>query len=159
MLNNNLVLYKTTLSNNIFVALIVVPTVLRQKIFGHLHAGLNGGHKGKYKTLYIMRLRLFWTGLCENVNKWLKGCVHFISYNVWRNRKQELHFSWPLKNPFYIMHADIWSPGNSLQGNKSGCHLINTMCYLTQLVISLVTTSTMAELLATLFMEEVVLSY
>ena len=52
--NKKLVLYKHILANNRFVALIIVPTALRRKIFIHFHAGPNGGHKGEYKTLYRM---------------------------------------------------------------------------------------------------------
>ena len=54
ILNQKLVLYKPILANDIFVALIIVPTYLRRKIFRHFHAGPNGGHIGKYKTLYRM---------------------------------------------------------------------------------------------------------
>ena len=61
--------------------------------------------------------------------------------------------------PFYIMHAEMCSPGSSLHGNKSGCHILNTICDLIQLVISSVKTSPMAEQIATLSMEDFVLSY
>ena len=118
--NKKLVLYKPILVNNIFVALIIVPTYLRQKIFSHFHAGPNGGHMGEYKTLYRIRLFLSWPGLREDVKKLVKGCAHYISYHFWRNRKQELHFSWPVKIPFYIVHTDICSPVNALHRNKYG---------------------------------------
>ena len=106
-----------------------------------------------------MWLRFFWTGLRENVKNWVKSCANCIYYNVWSNRKQEIHFSWPVTISFCIMHADIWSPWNALHGNKAGCQLLNTMYNLAKFAISSIITSTMSELLATLFMEEVVLSY
>ena len=108
--------------------------------------------------LYRIRLCFFWRSFNEDVNKWVKGCADCFSYNVWRNTEQEIHLSWTLTIPFYIMHVDIWSPGNSRHGNKPGCHTFSTMCDLTQFIISSVTTITMEELLATLFMDCFVLS-
>ena len=52
--NKKLVLYKSILANYRFVALIIVPIYLRQKRSIHFHAGPNGYHMGKDKTLYRM---------------------------------------------------------------------------------------------------------
>ena len=57
---------------------------------------------GEYKTLYRIRLQLFWPKLREDVNKWVIFCAHCVSYNVWINRKEELKFSWPVTIPLYI---------------------------------------------------------
>ena len=73
---------------------------------------------GEYKTLYRMWIRLFWPKLKEDVKQLVKGCAHYVSYNICRTRKQELHFSWPFTIPFYIMHIDIWSPRTELHKNK-----------------------------------------
>ena len=105
--------------------LIIVPNLLRQKIFSHYHAGPSGGPMGEYKTLYRIQLRLFWPGLRKNIKDWVKKCAHCIAYNVWRNRRQELHLSWPVTIPFYIMHIDIWSPGNFLKDHPDGGRLLN----------------------------------
>ena len=120
ILNKNLVLYKPILTKDRIVALIIFPKYLIQKIFRDFHARPNGGHMGEYKTLYRIRLFLSWPGLREDVKKLVKGCAHYISYHFWRNRKQELHFSWPVKIPFYIVHTDICSPVNALHRNKYG---------------------------------------
>ena len=57
------------------------------------------------------------------------------------------------------MHADSWSPVIALHRNKIGYHPLNIMCDLTPFVILSITTSTLADFLAILFMEKVVLSY
>ena len=47
IINNNMVLYKPILANDIFVSLIIVPTDLRWKISSHFHAGPSGDHMGE----------------------------------------------------------------------------------------------------------------
>ena len=109
---------------------------LRHKISSHYHAGFSGGRMGKFKTLYRIPLRTCLPKLREDIKKWVKNCAHCIVYNVWHNRRQELHFSWPVIIPFYIMHLDIWSPGNMLNEPEDGEHLLNCMCDLTQFIVS-----------------------
>ena len=87
-----LVLLKPVLSNSQQLTLIIVPKPLERKIFSHFHAVPTSFHMGEYKTLYRMRIRFFWTGLRTDVTAWVKGCARCLSYNVWRNWKQELHF-------------------------------------------------------------------
>jgi len=115
---------------------------------------------GEYKTLFRMRLRFFWPGLCKDVKEWVKGCAHCNSYNIWETRKSELYFSWPVTSPFYIMHVDLWAPGKMLnkQTGKT-MMLMNTMCDLTQFVVSSIIENPTAESLAQLFMEDVVLTF
>ena len=84
-----------------------------------------------------MRQRFHWPGMRDDIRKWIKGCPHCIESNIWRKRSQELHFSWPVTSPFYIMHIDLWQPGNLVDasGKKS--------IYLTACVISLNSSSLM----------------
>ena len=111
------------------------------------------------KTLFRIRLRFFWPTMREEVKTWVKGCAHCISYNVWRSRMSELHFSWPITVPFWIMHVDLWSPGlhEDADGNKG--YLMNSMCDITQFVVSSPTTDITAAHLAQLFMADVVLTF
>ena len=60
---------------------------------------------------------------------------------------------------FYVMHLDIWSPGDVLKTHKDGGHLLSCTCDLTQFIVSCLTTTTKAEALAKLFMEDVVLTF
>ena len=159
IVNNKLVLFKPILANQRNIMLIIVPTPLRRKMFSHYHAGPSGGHMGEYKTLYRIRLRFFWPRLREDIKEWIRKCAHCIAYNVWRNRRQEMHFSWPVTIPFYIMHLDIWSPGNVLADHKNGGHLLNCMCDLTQFVVFCILTDTTAAALSEIFMSQVVLSF
>ena len=106
-----------------------------------------------------MRLRFFWTGLRTDVTAWVKCCSHCLSYNVWRNWKQELHFYWPVTIPFYIMHVNLWAPGTSLSNNSSFHHLLNAMCDLMRFVVSTITTETHAEHIAKLYMDNVVIVF
>ena len=125
----------------------MVKQSLRRSVFIHPHAGTSGGggHLGEYKTLYKMRLQLFWPKLREDVKQWVKGCAHCVSYNVFRNRKQDLNFSWSVTISFYITNLDIWSPVTALHKNQEGCHILDAMCDLTQLTISSITEYTKSE--------------
>ena len=158
-LQGKLVLFKSILANTKYVGLIIVPPTLRKSLFSHYHAGPSGGHVGEYKTLYRMRARFIWQGMREDIKAWVKSCPHCVAHNVWRSRKSELYFSWPITAPFWIMHVDLWSPGHisNSQGQKG--HLLNAMCDLTQFVISTPTFDITAGRLATIFMEQVVLSF
>ena len=149
-----LVLYKTMPVNHQYVSLIILPQSMRISIFSHLLAWPSRDHVGRYKTLYIMRIWFFWTKLREDIKKWVKVCVKCVSYNVWRTRKQWLHFSWLVTILFYIIHLNIWSPGTELHNNQEGCHIFNTMCGLKQFIITSITTDTKVESLAKLFMKE-----
>ena len=48
---------------------IVVPISLRRVIFSLLHAYSADGHIGKYKTLYRIILRFFWTRIRSDINQ------------------------------------------------------------------------------------------
>ena len=86
-------LFKPILANHRHDMLIIVPISLRRKIFSHYHTCPSSGHIRELKKLYRIRLRLFWPKLRKDIKHWVKNCAHCIAYNVWRNHRQELHFS------------------------------------------------------------------
>ena len=96
IVNDKVILFKPILTDHHHVMLIVVPILLRRKLLSHYHAGPTGGHMGEYKTLYRVRLRFFWPKLREDIKEWVKKRGHCVAYNTWRNRRQELYFSWPV---------------------------------------------------------------
>ena len=160
LINERLVYYKPIMDNHRCIGLIIVPEGLRRKLFNHYHAGPSGGHMGEYKTLYRMRNRFFWPSIRENIKQWVAGCAHCLSYNSWRSRRSELHFTWPVTVPFWIIHVDLWSPGTAVT-NKQGDtgYLMNSMCDLTQFVVSTITFDITSHALAKLFMADVILSF
>jgi len=48
--NQKLVYTKCIFPNKKYIALIIVPQKLRQRIFDHFHSGPSGAHMGEYKT-------------------------------------------------------------------------------------------------------------
>ena len=52
--------YKQIYFANKHICRIVIPFSLRHKIFNRMHATPVAGHMDKYKTLYYIRLYLFW---------------------------------------------------------------------------------------------------
>ena len=95
MLNNCLIFYRPIMMNSKYLALIVVPQSLQKRIFDHYHSEPTNKHMIKYKTLYRMRSRFYWPKIRDDIKTWVHICAHCTTYNVWRNRKSELYFSWP----------------------------------------------------------------
>ena len=114
---------------------------------------------GEYRTLFIIRMCFYWTGVCKDIKLWLKYCARCVAYNIWRDKKSEFYFSWPITTPFYIMHVEVWAPGHLVDENVNNLQAMNAMCDLTQFVISTLVKRGTAAYLAQLFMENVVLSF
>ena len=60
IMGDKLVLLKPVNTQSKYISLIIVPHVLRRKLFSHYHVGPSGGHLGAYKTLFRLRLSFFW---------------------------------------------------------------------------------------------------
>ena len=101
----------------------------------------------------------FRPNLREMINTWVAVCAHCISYNVWRTRSSELHFSWHVTVTFWILQVDIWSRGLTLDSDRSKIYLLNCMCDLTQFVVPSLNTDIDTSTLAQIFMSDVVLSF
>lgn len=158
MKNNRLILRKDISIMQRALELIIVPKSLQRTIFLHFHSSPSGGHSGEYRTLHRIKLRFIWPKLREDVKTWSKTCAECVAANAWRSRKQEMYFSWPTTIPFWIMHIDLWSPGETLIDGHKG-YLLNAMCDLTQFVISSPTYEITAGYLAQLFTKDVILSF
>ena len=93
IIHHKLVLLKPIFKDIKWVGLILVPTDLRQVIFSHFYAGPSGGNMGEYKTLFRIRMRFFWPGICKDIEVWVNNCAYCCAYDVWRNRKSEMYLS------------------------------------------------------------------
>ena len=65
-------MYNMVLANHRYIELIIIPKSLRRSLFIHLHNEPSGGYMVEYKTIYTMRLRLFWPKLRDDVKQWVK---------------------------------------------------------------------------------------
>jgi hypothetical protein len=113
-------------------------------------------HMGIYKTLHRIRLRFFWPHSRKDVTAWCLQCPHCIASNGTVARNIELIFSWPLCCPFYILHVDLWAPGD-IANYRGETYLMNVMCDLTGFVIVNAASNITAHDLARLFVQEVLL--
>ena len=93
IVKGRLVFYETVLTTVKQICRIVVPVSLRRILFYRLHTSPAGGHMGKYKTLYRIKLQFFWTKLRSDIHRWIKECPHCQLTFRWRRRGQELMFS------------------------------------------------------------------
>ena len=76
LLEGRLVYYEPIPAVTTYMCRIIVLISLRRVIFNLMHATPITGHMGEYKTLYRIRLRLFWPRLCSDVSNWIKKCPH-----------------------------------------------------------------------------------
>ena len=90
---------------------------------------------------------------------WMKGCVNCVAYDVWRTRKSDIHFSWSVITPFYIMYVDLWIPGKLVTSKVKYVYLMNAMCDLTQFVISSLVYNPTADNLANICIDTAVLTF
>ncbi len=65
-------------------------------------------------------------------------------------------FLWPVTSPFYMLHVDIWVPGN-YRNYKGNQYLLTAMCNLTGFIIATAVTSTKSQVLTVAFFQEVLL--
>jgi hypothetical protein len=156
IVEGKLVVFQPVQNNQEMLMLIVVPLSLRRDIFSAYHASPSAGHMGIYKTLHRVRLRFFWPQCRKDVTNWVLQCPHCIAVNGTVARNSELIFSWPLCCPFYILHVDLWAPGD-IANYRGDTYLLNTMCDLTGFVLVNATNNITAHDLARLFVQEVLL--
>ena len=138
LLNGRIVFLTPIGSVSRFLTLIVIPEQLRKRIFYTYHATPMRAHMGRYKTLLVIQLRFFWTGMRKDMFTWVAGCV---GYNPAKSRIREsagLVQSWPFTPPFAIISVDLWAPGD-IEDYRECNHLVNCMCYMTQFVVSIAT--------------------
>ena len=93
LVEGRLVFYETVITTANKICRIVVPVSLRHTKNSLLHASPTTGHRGEYKTLYRIKLQLFWLKLRYNINRWIKECPHCQLTFRWRRRGQEFMFS------------------------------------------------------------------
>jgi hypothetical protein len=84
------------------------------------------------------------------------ACPHCALANSRKRNKSEIMFGWPLDSPFCTLHVDLFSMGE-VEGNGVQEHVMNTMCDMTQFVITTPVPDTAAHVLAPIFMQEVLL--
>ena len=134
-------------------------TCFTEDFISYYHAGSSGGHIDSYKTLFHLRLRLFWPTMRKEIKLWAKRCVYCVSYDIWRTRMSKLHSSWSATVPFWIMHVDLWSPGHISDDQGQKGYLMNSMCNISQFVISSPTAGIISVHLGQLFMSDVILAF
>ncbi|EYC04907.1 hypothetical protein Y032_0085g1856 [Ancylostoma ceylanicum] len=95
----------------------VVPTERRRQVVEEAHAGSMAGHFSKKKILQMLRKRVFWEGMEQDVAKWLRECRSCLLANP---RKPMVP---PLKpfvanKPYEVVCVDLLEMGLSASGMK-----------------------------------------
>jgi hypothetical protein len=156
IVDQRLVVLQPVQNNTEQLMLIAVPQSLCRGVFSAYHATPIAGHMGVYKTLHRIRLRFFWPHSQKDVTNWVLQCPHCIAADGTVSCNSELIFSWPLCCPFYILHTNLWAPGN-IADYRGDTYLLNAMCDLTGFVLVSATSNITAHDLARLFVQDVLL--
>ncbi|KAL6737984.1 hypothetical protein Aduo_011585 [Ancylostoma duodenale] len=95
----------------------VVPTEMRRQVVEEAHAGSMAGHFSKKKILQMLRKRVFWEGMEQDIAKWLRECRSCLLSNP---RKPMVP---PLKpfvanKPYEVVCVDLLEMGLSASGMK-----------------------------------------
>ena len=156
-----IVVRQRLLSEHHSLSLIVVPASLRTLIFSAYHAGPTSAHLGRYKTLHRIRQRFFWPSITAYIIKACKECGPCLASANAIHSSSQLDFSWPVTSPFFILHVDLWQPGQvkSTKASwvKRSTHLLAAMCDLTGFVLCDDLCEPDSASLAELFMKSVLL--
>ena len=135
--------------------LIYAPEGLRQDIFSALHGNPTGGHFRLHPTRLRIKCRFFWPNQRTDVTNWVRCCAHCVAADKSHRHNSNLAFSWPISSPMFILHCDLWSPGEA--DDSPGEKLLACMCDLTQFVIGVSVTTITADQLAVDFFQNVLL--
>jgi PAS domain-containing protein len=153
-----LVLFHQLDSDGRQLLLIVAPAELRRDVFAAYHAAPSAGHLRFYKTLHCLLSRFFWPRMRIDISEWCRSCAHCCIATASNVRQHsELVFSWPISQPFFVLHVDLWIPGKTTASGDRSTHVLAAMCDLTGFVVSLTTSLVEAEDLARQFMQDVLL--
>jgi hypothetical protein len=156
MVNTRLCITHLVDGHTHLLLLVIVPTSLRRLMFTAYHASPVCGHMGRYKTLFRLRQRFFWPSMRKFVEDLVGACLHCALDNSRKRNKSEIMFGWPLDSPFCTLHADLFFMGE-VEGDRLQEHVMNTMCDMTQFVITTPFPDTATHVLAPIFMQEVLL--
>ena len=154
--HGRIVLHQLLGVSNRTLQLILVPPSLRRLIFSAYHSAPTMGHFGEYKTLHRIRLRFFWPNCRKDINTWTSACPACILSNSKTHKNRELVYSYPASSPFYIIHVDLWQPGEALSAQGFG-YFMGAMDDLTGFVIVAEFKEISSATIAALFMQQVLL--
>ncbi|EYB97728.1 hypothetical protein Y032_0138g2082 [Ancylostoma ceylanicum] len=103
---------------------LVVPKSARFEIFHEAHSGTFAGHFSTHKLYNLLRKRVFWPGMIQDVRKWTKECQKCFIYNA------NQAIVPPLKpiittNPYELVGVDILELGITSKGNRYAVTIID----------------------------------
>ena len=158
IVNDRLVVFQDLASEqDRWLMLIIVPADMRRIIFSAYHASPTAGHMGELKTLHRIRTRFFWPRARQDIHAWCRQCAHCIATKTSIRKHSELSFSWPISSPFFILHVDLWKPGQTVERFSGNNYLLAAMCDLSGFVVTHSVRDITAANLAKIFMQEILL--
>jgi hypothetical protein len=134
-LDNLLYIRETIDTSGNYVRLQIVPSELRNLIFIAFHANPIGAHFDTYHTFHRIRLRFHWPNMYRYIDHLCQHCVGCKLSKSRVRKSSSLIYSFPMDEPFKIIHADVYSVGVDQAFDGEKCYM-NVLCGMTGYAIS-----------------------
>ena len=132
--------------------MLVVPEVLRYKLFQEAHEGMFSGHLREAKIYSQLSKHYWWPGIRADVRKWCKACLVCATHHTGRAAKPPL-CPIPVAGPFDCVGVDVLQLPRTLDGNQYAVVFVD---YLTKWPEVFAVPNQSAETIANLFVREII---
>ena len=98
---------------------ILVPKTKQDLVLEHCHDAVTAGHMGIRRTLNSVKLRFFWHGLRQSVERWISQCTVCASRKPTPKKRRAPMQQYRVGEPLERVSLDISGPWpTSMTGNK-----------------------------------------
>ena len=98
---------------------ILAPTSVQNLVLENCHDAVTAGHMGIQRTLSSVKLRFFWPGLRQSVERWISQCAVCASRKPTPRKRRAPMQQYRVGEPMERVAMDISGPWpTSLSGNK-----------------------------------------
>ena len=121
---DNLYILKGNLLYYVVKRAYIIPPRLRHPIMDYFHKSLHTLHQGVERMLNLMKDRVYWPNISNDVRQYVDGCISCKIGKATPNRREGFLQLFPVHKPFEIVHMDIVGP---LPVTRSGNRYILTI--------------------------------
>ena len=102
----------------------IIPPRLRHPILTYFHKSLITLHQGNQRMIYLMKNRVYWRGMNDDIRKFISECRACRLAKATPNKREGYMQLFEAKKPFEVVHMDIVGP---LPVTRTGNRYILTM--------------------------------
>ena len=133
---------------------LVIPRNLKDEVLTSMHDDVFAGHLGIAKSYHKIRQRYFWQGMYKDITHWIETCKDCASKKSPKRTATAPMQSIPVEGPFDRVCVDVLGPFPT--SDSGNCYIVVFMDSLTKWREAFAIRSTGADVIAKLFVEELV---